>query len=477
MHIKINNYVNTFSPATLGTITIEEWLENIKSPSQDHLQQITTARQYKSLYVSTGNKVIKDEYDKIKLPLPTVSYNALFTDNRTDKCFLAGTGLLYIDIDPPNFDIESLDKSKIFAYYRSVGGLGYSILVRVTGLTLENFKSTYANIVDSLGITAIYDRDAEKITQQSIISFDPELFINNKSFIFSSINGNNLNEFHFVPKKSHSRKKEEHMRVVGYKTENDLFSVRYTNIKDFTFDSDYLVNWKEGFPFVKCYLPTKKLSDGRKRVLLSYTTNLVYLNPDMDFYHILNIIMNVNERISITPLPEKIIRKILDSILQQKKEGRLLPAINIRRILFNPLSKMEVVDKLDICGKLIKDKYEIEGCIKINEIIEDWNFNILGKISIRSIAANNSINKKTVAKYYSHFQDLIKDLNEQNKGDIKAYNQHKSNIDRDIAGDNIALYMADMTPLNLMEESMVMHDIIYVIDMDEIMEEIFAETT
>jgi hypothetical protein len=48
---------------------------------------------------------------------------------------------------------------------------------------------------------------------------------------------------------------------------------------------------------------------------------------------------------------------------------------------------------------------------KLYNIIEQWDFDIYGKISIRKISNNFPISKKTVAKYWSEFKEYVNELN------------------------------------------------------------------
>ena len=52
---------------------------------------------------------------------------------------------------------------------------------------------------------------------------------------------------------------------------------------------------------------------------------------------------------------------------------------------------------------------------RIYEILECWDFEKYGKISVRNISNNFKINKKTITKYYSEFKNYIKELNNQYK--------------------------------------------------------------
>lgn len=59
-------------------------------------------------------------------------------------------------------------------------------------------------------------------------------------------------------------------------------------------------------------------------------------------------------------------------------------------------------------GKTISARYLEIGTDRLYSIIEDWNLEFYGKITIKSVAGNSDMNKKTVAKYWSPFVDYIR---------------------------------------------------------------------
>lgn len=421
----INTYNSIVQPAITGTISITDWLNKIQS--SEHSKTITAARAGLIDYTNT------------KKQLPAVTWNFRFIEYKKDTRCIYSTGFIFIDIDDKNFDINTLDKSKIFSYYQSFGGKGYGIIVKTKGIVFDNFKASYLTICNDLGISSFIDKNAIKASQFSVLSYDPNLFLNPESFVFDfSLSLDELNqsisnyrkeilELNFYSKSNNLKlpltnlieegninksNKENIWRLVRGKIENPI---RYTNIDDFEFDSDFICNWNEGLNFIRCYLPSGKLKDKRKRTILSYTTNLVFLNPDIKYLHALSILENINKVICNSPLDSNILEGILKSILNQKNENRLKPHITLRRILFKPNSELNTEDKLFVCGRLIKEKFEVEGCQRLNSIIEEWDFDNLGKISIRKIAKNSDMNERTIEKYYHHFKELINSLNNEYK--------------------------------------------------------------
>src|ERR1700739_3486918 len=156
----INTYECWQKPTVKATVSINDWLNQIKQSN------------YSDTIQKARNGLV--DYDLTKATIPCVTYNFLFKDYKTNKNIATSSGLMYIDIDNPLFNIKELDLSKVYAYYKSFGGNGYGILVKVTGLTINNFKSTYTSITDNLGITRFADKGARKATQFNVLSYDKD---------------------------------------------------------------------------------------------------------------------------------------------------------------------------------------------------------------------------------------------------------------------------------------------------------------
>lgn len=131
-------------------------------------------------------------YDEYKACVPCITPNFLYRNTHEDINIIRPTGLLYIDIDPKkgqpfDFDPKILDKSKIYSYFKTFSGIGYGILVKVEGLTKENFKDTFHAICQDLGISQYFDKNARKASQYLALSYDPDVYFNPDSFLFSSV--------------------------------------------------------------------------------------------------------------------------------------------------------------------------------------------------------------------------------------------------------------------------------------------------
>lgn len=405
----INVYTNIVTPPVVkGTIEPNQWFNKIKSSDYSHL-------------IEKVRQGILD-YKNIKESIPCVTYNFLYKKYKKDNNIITSTGLMYIDIDIENdinnhFDINLLDKTKIYCYYKSFRGKGYAILVKVNNLNKYNFKNTYIEICKELNIIDFIDTNAIKPSQFSVLSYDKDIYINNNCFIFNSEDYKNT-----PPRK-----------VINNNTiEEDIYGRRggkiiYNNIEQIFKDNSeanepYLVNMETGYDFINCYIPVNKVKDGyRYKSVLSYTTNYVYINPSLTKESVLNTISNVNNVMCEHPMDYKQVIKIVNSVYKQKEDGVLVPIYSDkkRNIVFNEYCGYATNEKKEIVLTLVNEHRVEKTKQKLYDIIENWDFYTYGKISQSKIIKNHPISKKSVEKYYKEYIDYINDLNNDYKNGNK----------------------------------------------------------
>lgn len=396
----LNTYANVRQPQISQSITINDWLQQIKNSEYSDL--ITKARKGEI------------DYNQTKLSLPCITWNFTYNTYKKDTNIIDSTGLLYIDIDNPTFNINNLDKSKVYAYYKSFGGNGYSILIKIIGITPANFKHNYLIVCEELGIADYVDASAIKHSQYNILSYDEQLFINENSFQFTAVD--------VAPPTIVINKKREYI----YTSEGG--KIRFNNLDDINLEGNsYIVNW-EGIEYINCFIPMKKREEGnRNSFLLSYTTNLVILNPHLSKEAIGKIIGHVNQKACYPPVAENKIYTVVESIFKYKEEGSLQPITfnKKRKFVFDSSLKLSRKEKLEIMNQELGKKKMNESQSKINDILLDWNFEKLGKITQRAIYNNHPISKKTIEKYWSDFKEYISVLNNDWEEDNKEYNQEE----------------------------------------------------
>ena len=402
-------------------IRVEELLHEIKH-GNSYKGKIEKARQ-----IGKGN----EGYDKAKNSLPLVTWMFKFNAYKKDENILCSTGLLYYDIDKetaeqpifsenverqnsqqPSFDTNSLDKSKIYAYWKSVSNEGYSIIVKANGITKENFDLNYKLIAKELGIEHVMDKNAKKKSQANFISYDPSIFVNESAFVFEAINAEEIKKVSLAPIKelySLSIKKGKEKKT--FKGANDTF-FRKSNVDELIRPDEYNAK-EEGFLLVKAWLPGEIKKGNRKKTLFAYFQNLVYLNPDEALDKFIQEGLNKNTKLCLPPLEEKKVIEIVQSVFHYHLKGTLEPIYLLKKkklpkMLFGRNSNMDTKDKQSYSATKVAEWKSNKTKRKIYEAIESSTGK---KITIKTVASDSGVSIPTIKRYWSEFKEFVKELN------------------------------------------------------------------
>ena len=372
-------------------------------------------------------------YDKIKEDICCITPNALFNKKKSNNNIICPTGYLFIDVDKP-INISAIDKTKIYSYYKSIGGQGYCILVRVQDLTERNFSAFYKNIVNDLGLQDVYDKYAKKITQYSLISADPDLYINPNSFIYT-FRGECVVS-------SSNREEEEEKKMQKVDTtiklkrikENIMGNVHFFDKIKFEVELDRYdeecVYIPEGKEYYKTYLPfhldgsTKKIHTGKRHTVLScYLHNLICLNEDMTKEQAIKIMTSIAKQ-CVDVVSGDYIRREVGYKFKKNKEKKLLPlGVKIKRYWVAPKVKNKLEAYQKKRKKITTDKIEM--------FFGDEILNLSTKVTNKTIADYCGVNEKTIRRYvianpeYEEIKNKHNELVTKNKNKRTTKNKNK----------------------------------------------------
>ena len=394
----INNFENCKSPAVMGKISIEEFLHKIKY-GDENLLNIKNAREY-----GKGHAL----YDKIKTTvLPTYRFNFHIEGTAKNLNITGATGLIYIDVDD---NIEIPHSDLIYAKWRSLSNTGYGILVKVDNLTLDNFKDVYDSIGTVLGIKV--DDGARKAIQQNVLSYDPSLFCNSNSRVY---------EYEHSKKASpNSIKKKEKCIVVNDASGNqNRIKERIDNSYEY-FVGDNSVKeylyFEEKVMICAPFMPWNGVEKGnRNNFLFRLLSQFALLNPELGKDYLIAKSNYFNKKM-YPNIPRIEIYSIVRSVLEKREEGSLKMYKNKKRlILFNPYLELTKSEKCQIVGSVLGAKKSKETQQAIYEILENWDFEELGKISQKSVINVSKFSRSKVQRNWIHFKDYVEDLNNENR--------------------------------------------------------------
>lgn len=401
---KVTKYKNVKSPDIDETLNIDDVFEIIKN-GDSALSHILYARKFEK-----GS----EDYDSIKTNLiPTFRFNFLFNEKALNKNIIKPTGLIFIDVD--NIEVIA-ENDFIFAKWKSISLKGFSILVKVDKLSLGNFNDCYEKISFLLKLNS--DIGARKPNQQTVQSFDPDIYINYDSKTFNCL------DIKKVPSAIKQKKRKECL------TRNETFlpvsqniEVRFNNIDDYFIDNDlpYLVFKDEKQKLCIPFIPRKVETGNRNNYLFIYLSQIVALNPHINKTYIKAIADSINLNVMEPKLLDNDLNKMINSIFQIKDFDELELFYNKeRRIIFNPSHEITFGEKMKIVNKELGSIKSIRTTEKIYECIEEWDFKSNGKITQDKIALLINVHVSTIKRYWSNFKTFVKELNDDYKGTIKG---------------------------------------------------------
>lgn len=381
----MNIFKNIKNPTVLGEVDVYDFLDRIKNPEIAVLQKINEAR----VLYSTN----KSKYDYLKSELPCFTLNFDFNIKKLNSNIKNPTGFIYIDIDGTT-DIQ-FDNEYIFATWLSLSGNGRGVLVKVDGLTLENFRITYSDVTKLLNIES--DDNANKATQFCVHSYDSNIYINNDSTAYKPTE---------VIKNSHNtvltiKKGEKVNTEIG---ENK--KLRFNNISDYDFQGeDYLVFWGDKEIISQVFIPKIITIGMRETVLSSVANQIKALNSEITKDELLHFISNVNKKRCLPPLKNNEVMRIVDYKINSNDVEPILN--HERRIFFNPDCKLTRLEKTTITNQTLGKLKEEKSRTIIRECIINWDYVNNGKITQHKLAKISGLNIRTIEKYYKEFRELI----------------------------------------------------------------------
>jgi hypothetical protein len=407
----VNYYHSISQPKVVTNIAIENWLNQIKTGNTIFLSLIEEARK-----LSKNNPRYKEIKEEL---LPAITWNFTFNRYKNDRNISQSTGFLYIDVDKSGFklvcdsertiliekcnnQIVTFDTDKVFASYSSLSNFGKGIIVKVANVLPDNFKAIYEYVLKDLGLTAYFDKNATKKTQFNVLSYDPNIFINNNSFIYDAA---------LLPKKTlktADSKKETLVKtnVNTFETNTtDNYFFRNNNLDEYWIDGEVVVS-KEGYAVASLWLPKTIANGKRNQTLMSYCNNLVYLNPCKTPHGIFKALKSNNIHRCVNPLPDNEIWSIVNCILKQRDEGTLtLKHIRTRKIIFHPNCGLIKKEKQNLVAKTVGGWRVEKTKSVIYEFIEQFEGE--NKLTCKFIAEQTGLSKRTVERYLPEFKEYV----------------------------------------------------------------------
>lgn len=379
--------------------SVEEFVNHLKNEKRTEVAEILKLREIKD-----KNK----EYQGIKVELPSICFNYTFKNNyvNTDNAD-ESTGYLYFDIDgEESFDY---DTTYVTALWKSVGGNGFGLLVKVRNLVKENFKDSYEHIIDILGIP--YDKSCNDCSRVNIISFDTEAHYNENA---GEIDLLEFNTTIVRPVKKLPHYSSNKINFLGY--DHNGGKIRFNNLsdvldkKDFEFNKDgYYDFGREKVEYCKCYTPHTIVPQGlRNNRISAYAYCIISINPNASFTSFKHYIQVFNNKYCNPPLDMEEIDGMVSKIYNLR--GKIEPINNAKRRIIYGEEIKTLAQKLKINGKVLGEARSIKVFNELVDFVLNWNYEKYPKITQKLLIGVSGKNKKTVEKYYRSVLNKIKNL-------------------------------------------------------------------
>ncbi|HEY1196511.1 BT4734/BF3469 family protein [Flavobacterium sp.] len=407
-------------------INLEELITTIKQ--NPHKLEITRLRNI--AYKST-------EYDKIKLLLPVVTPHGTFVNSKKDGISTL-SGYMYFDIDgfknsqDVNQTIKKLsDSFPVSLICRSVGGRGLAFLLKVSGVTIENFDSIHAFIRHDFKNNGYkIDDAAGGLVRKWIITYDPEVICNydNEYIIDQTAYDKFIEGRKTTGKKAGKRNADSELNsdldeIIPFSALCKLIKTESEFDKEI--EGDFTI---EEMEYYKIIYPAI-IKDGNKhRTYIRIINALYYLNPTITQQQILSYLFYINTTAEAKmPMSKlKLLVKNICGRIEQTKD--ILIKIRLKKIHFNKDSNLTKTQKQSMAGK-------INGALKSNKtkeaiqqaIAEMEADNI--KPTRKNIAEILGISQKTVQRNWKKELTDISTLDFTSCKQTKMMNNNLTEVD------------------------------------------------
>lgn len=361
----------------IDRLTLKEVVYLIRNPSDEHIQVINLARS-----VGKGNSL----YRKLKSEVPCFIPNFTFKDNYVKGAnVLESTGYLYIDVDG-SLDIN-LSSEYIVAYWKSMSGMGYSIILSVSGVDKSNFANATVSISNDLGIP--YDPKAISIDRNCIISYDENAFYTDNYSTYTYIEK--------VYETVESYNNNNRVATVTYSSKGNLITSTKSRLFDnIEFEGDVMTDLGSKVGYSTIGNKNIKIPEGKRNGSLFFMgCQLKALNPWLDFSRFSKYMNIVNKDGCTSPISQKELSVICKNVFGKFDKGELKVVLNKTcRFLFNPDYQLTPTQKRSYMMSFINKKRTEECIKKITDYIHDT-----GETNNSKISRGTGVARSSVVKY------------------------------------------------------------------------------
>lgn len=430
----VDTYTCVANPKVSGQINLWELFQEIKYNMTDDvaLDPIINPK-----YVDGRKNPV---YDKNKIQLPTICYNANFNTYKDIEHLIAPTNLMFLDIDDFNTNEEALAYKNfitlrydwIVACNISLSRLGLHVIIQVDKIHNNDDYNYKYDFISRVYFNEKLDKNGKSLTRYTIVPFDYNIYINETP--------NVLNIEHLIKnndKGIRSGYKELNVISTGYTFStpsqlnpllNDSARLDGLVFKQYLDESLFLapdipIYYPEGRDVIKFNarpFHDRKVKDGMRTYTVGgLTVRLIYLNAklletkDIKVKEaILKCIQGINKEICDPPLTYK---EVLNSFNANWKKYEA-DELDFRKYYEKQKSfwsrdcTLNGNDKRKVTCRIKNEPAVAESKRKIREAIEA--IKTRGeKITQKKVALVSGLSLPTIKKYRNYYKEMVLESN------------------------------------------------------------------
>lgn len=396
---------NIYNRNIITSLSLEEFISMMKSPDFVKKSQVDLARK---IYKDSLLKKDDPSYKSIKSSLPCITFLNIFDSSVKNENIVGTTGFMYLDIDNLNY-LDLSSHSFVVAYWKSLSNNGYGILIKCTGIS-ENLLDNIQELSDILNIDL--DKNAVSKDRLNVLGYDYNIKFN------SEYTNYEFNKKEKVSSSNIINKSSNRLRADDTKYEKDVGKLRFSNLDEiannYDFKGEDYVLLEEKIEYAEVFVPNTIFAGNRNNSMFILCSQIRGLNTWISQESLFRV-CNVINKDKFKP---ELGAKELDDIVRKVYENNnpVIMLNKMRRILYNPRSGLTKDEKSLISGREMGKFKKKITTIKILDCIDEWNFNINGKITFEKISSKTGLGIATVKRRGKEIKPLFTKLNQESFG-------------------------------------------------------------
>lgn len=393
---------NIYNRSVIATITIDEFVNEVRSPGLATRYQINKARE---VYSTSPEKKNDSLYKSIKNSLPCITFLNTFDKYVSNENIIKSTGYMYIDVDNIDF-IDLKNHSFVVCYWKSLSNNGYGIVIKYDVNSVLDLQDCVSELSEVLGISL--DKNAVSKDRLNVISYDENIYynknyteytFNNKKMVSNTyINTNLINRLQVID--------------TTYEEGNLRFSNLEELIKSYDFDGNPFIDLGDNkLQYAEVFIPKEIFDGNRNKSMYVLCSQIRGLNPWITEDYLLKVCNTINKD---KFKPQLDFRELVDIVRKVCSKKEPVVMLNkTKRILFNPDYVLTKKEKQSMTATQIRGVEAEKNTKKIITCLNSWDFERLGKISQSKLAKETGFGIATIKRRAKKINHIFEILNKE----------------------------------------------------------------